>query len=164
MMSINKQLARIGRGMIILIAYALIPNQVSAQEANTSELYLQLKSMDSLLFNVGFNQCDISQFENLTSEDFEFYHDRGGVTRLKDDFVESIKNGVCGGGKSTVQRELVENSLQVYPLTQNGVLYGAIQMGVHRFHDTTAKFTHVWLLEDGEWKISRALSYDHQSD
>ena len=67
---------------------------------------------------------------------------------------------------------MVENSLEVYPLEKNGVIYGAIQMGIHRFYaleknkpeyiTSTAKFTHVWLLENGNWKLGRALSYDHQ--
>ncbi len=27
---------------------------------------------------------------------------------------------------------------------------------------STAKFTLIWLLENGKWKLSRCLSYDHQ--
>jgi hypothetical protein len=27
-----------------------------------------------------------------------------------------------------------------------------------------AKFIHVWVLENEEWKIKRELSYDHQPD
>ena len=62
-------------------------------------------------------------------------------------------------------------SLEVYPLYNNGQLYGAIQHGVHTFEflnhqgeyqkGDIAKFTHVWVLEDGTWKVRRELSYDH---
>jgi predicted alpha/beta superfamily hydrolase len=49
--------------------------------------------------------------------------------------------------------------------------YGAIQMGEHRFYITEpgqperlsgiARFTHLWKFANNEWKITRALSYDH---
>ncbi|MCH5716729.1 hypothetical protein [Niabella hibiscisoli] len=52
----------------------------------------------------------------------------------------------------------------------NGVLYGAIQEGVHLFYikesntwkpTGTAAFTHFWLIDNGHWKLKRVLSYDH---
>jgi len=59
-------------------------------------------------------------------------------------------------------------------------LYAAIQIGIHQFYETTAtkgqpllkkneklvgkaKFTHLWILENNEWKLKRALSYDHSA-
>ena len=119
---------------------------------------------------VGFNTCDITQFENLISDDFEFYHDRSGITSSKAAFIVSMRDGLCKMDYKA-RRELVENSLEVFPLENNGVLYGAIQTGNHRFYalekdkpeylSSVARFTHVWLLEDGLWKLSRGLSYDH---
>jgi CubicO group peptidase (beta-lactamase class C family) len=63
--------------------------------------------------------------------------------------------------------------MEVYPLEKNGVLYGAIQSGRHRFYEKSkdkperfasiARFSHVWLLEDGTWKFVRGLSFDHQT-
>jgi len=51
-------------------------------------------------------------------------------------------------------------------------MYGVTQTGVHRFYalepgkseyfTSRAKFTHLWKLENGEWKLLRSLSYDHQ--
>ncbi|MEM7110222.1 MAG: nuclear transport factor 2 family protein, partial [Bacteroidota bacterium] len=102
--------------------------------------------------------------EDLLSEDFEFYHDKVGIDKSKASFINSIKNGLCGTGENSTRRELIESSLQVFPLYDNSILYGAIQKGIHRFHDTIARFTHVWLLENGKWTISRALSYDHKND
>ena len=144
-----------------------------AQVEENSELYQTLRAKDSLLFNVGFNTCDISQFEALVSEDMEFYHDQSGITNSKADFIAGTENGLC---KLPYQarRYLVEGSLQVFPMNNNGVLYGAIQTGEHRFYakypekeevlTSTAIFTHLWLLEEGEWRLSRVLSYDHKGN
>lgn len=157
--------------LFIVLVGMQLPLLLQAQEPHDSELYKTLQSKDSLLFNVGFNTCDISQFENLVSDSFEFYHDRGGITPNKTAFVESIKNGVCKM-EYKATRQLVEGSLEVFPLYKNNVLYGAIQMGQHRFYATEkdkapyftslARFTHLWLLENGTWKLKRGLSYDHQ--
>jgi hypothetical protein len=53
------------------------------QVNKTSALYKTIKEKDSLLFNLGFNNCDIKQFENLVSEHFEFYHDQSGIANSK---------------------------------------------------------------------------------
>ena len=41
-------------------------------------------------------------------------------------FLDAIKNNTCG----VMIRELVPGTLQVYPIKG----YGAIEMGIHRFH------------------------------
>lgn len=155
----------------IAIVFFLISLSIHAQVKDTSEIYRTLKTKDSLLFNIGFNTCDISQFESLVSDNFEFYHDKAGITSSKSAFISSIKDGICKLDYKP-RRELIENSLEVFPLEKNNVLYGAIQMGDHRFYPeekdkslrltSVAKFTHVWLLEKGSWKLSRGLSYNHQ--
>lgn len=142
----------------------------SAQVARSSELYKTIFSKDSLLFDVGFNTCDISQFEKLVSENFEFYHDKGGITSGKPAFIQSIRNNICNGSYKATRR-LVPGSMEVFPLYNNGQLYGAIQNARHRFSESTdkipehptstARFTHLWLLENGEWKLIRSLSFDH---
>ncbi len=136
----------------------------------SSMLFQQLKTSDSLLFEVGFNTCSITPFEELVNEDFEFYHDQGGITPSKQAFIESLGNGLFKLSYKA-RRELDESSLTVYELRKNDVVYGAIQSGIHRFYakekdkpeylSSIARFTHVWLLEDGVWKLSRVLSYDH---
>jgi len=155
-----------------LTVLSFLAGTLAAQPGNASELFMTLKATDSLLFNVGFNTCDLSQFENLTSEDFEFYHDKSGITPSKSEFLSSIKDGLCKLSYKA-RRELVQGSLEVFPLENKGVLYGAIQMGRHRFYakeegkkehfTSIAKFTHVWIIDKGEWKLQRGLSYDHQT-
>ncbi len=154
--------------IIALLAYFTSFSQID----HSSELYLQLESRDSLLFNIGFNTCNMSPFEEVVSEDFEFYHDKGGITNSKAEFIQAFKEGLCKS-PSTYQsrRELVAGSLEVFELKNNGEVYGAIQEGVHRFYEKSvgkaettgniARFTHLWLLENNEWKLARSLSYDH---
>ncbi len=143
----------------------------NAQEAAQSELFQTLYEKDSLMFNVGFNTCDIRQFRELVSEDLEFYHDQSGVMDSKAAFIKNTEEGLCNMDYKA-RRELVEGSLRVFPLYDQGKLYGAVQEGEHHFYavyegkedqlTSTAKFTHLWLLEDGEWQLSRVLSYDHR--
>jgi CubicO group peptidase (beta-lactamase class C family) len=143
-----------------------------AQVDKNSDLYKTIISKDSLLFNVGFNTCDISQFENLLSEKFEFFHDKEGISDKKE-FLNDLRNGLCGDPDNyQARRELLHESTEIYALYNKGNLYGAIQVGVHQFFEkqrnkpekfgSSAKFTHVWLLENGEWRLAKSLSFEHQ--
>ncbi|MEM6738068.1 MAG: nuclear transport factor 2 family protein, partial [Bacteroidota bacterium] len=95
--------------IIMLLACVVISNKVAGQVAVTSGVYKELKSKDSLLFTVGFNKCELNQFEDLLSEDFEFYHDKVGIDKSKASFINSIKNGLCGTGENSTRRELIES-------------------------------------------------------
>jgi CubicO group peptidase (beta-lactamase class C family) len=155
----------------LLFHIVILSIVISAQTEKSTELYQIIKEKDSLLFNLGFNNCDISQFENLVSEKFEFYHDQSGITNSKSAFINSIQNGLCKLNYKP-KRVVVENSLEVYPLKNNGTLYGAIETGIHHFYaiekdsseylTSIAKFSHIWILENGNWKLSKGLSYDHK--
>ena len=153
-----------------IIAF-IICYTAQAQVSTSSSLYHTLKKQDSLLFDVGFNTCNIPVFDTLVSENFEFYHDQAGMMLSKAAFINSVKNNVCSLSYKA-SRVLEPGSMQVYPLEKNGVLYGAIETGIHRFYasepgkpvyfTSRAKFSNVWKLENGEWKLIRGLSYDHQ--
>jgi len=155
----------------LLLHILLLSTLAFAQTEKSSNLYQIIKEKDSLLFNLGFNNCDISQFEKLVSEKFEFYHDQSGITNSKSAFINSIQNGLCKLNYKP-KRVLVESSLEVYPLNNNGTLYGAIETGIHKFYalekeraeylTSIAKFSHLWVLENGKWKLSKGLSYDHK--
>ncbi len=142
-----------------------------AQVSTSSSIYQTLKKQDSLLFDVGFNTCNIPVFDTLVSDNFEFYHDQAGMMLSKAAFINSVKNNVCSLNYKA-SRVLEPGSMQVYPLEKNGVLYGAIETGIHRFYalesgkplyfTSRAKFSNVWKLENGEWRLIRSLSYDHQ--
>ena len=157
---------------ITILFFFLITFISSAQVEQNSDLYKTILSKDSLLFDVGFNTCDIKQFEYLLSDNFDFYHDKSGISDKKK-FLADFKNGLCVNPSSyQARRELLPMSTKIYALYNGGILYGAIQEGIHQFFEkqsekpeefgSSAKFTHVWNLENGEWKLIESLSFEHQ--
>lgn len=166
------QKARYILGMGIMALSLSLQGQV----AKDTELYKTLKSKDSILFDAAFNRCDVATLESLFTEDLEFYHDKGGFTDGRETFLKSVRENCARRNPSEPQnskRILMDGSLEVYPLYRDGELYGAIQHGVHSFEflndrkkyqkGDVAKFTHVWLLKDGQWQVRRELSYDHHA-
>ena len=142
----------------------------TAARAHTElNLFDTLQAKDNMMFSQGFDNCDLAITTSLMTEDIEFYHDKGGVDKGKKEILETMQNGLCRSGKNEIRRHLVPNSLAVFPMYNNGKLYGAIQTGKHGFAPlgeevsiAPASFMHLWLLgEDGEWRIARVLSYDH---
>ena len=151
----------------------LIFSILHAQENENSELYKTIMAKDSLLFSVGFNTCNIEQTERLLKDSFEFYHDRSGPADKKK-FMTDFKNNLCSTPNTfRARRALVKGSTTIYPLYKDGKLYGAVQNGDHLFYESVnkgteklagaAKFTHLWILENGDWKLSQSLSFDHQA-
>lgn len=159
--------------IIPFLIVLFLGSSLSAQVNHDSELFKALKARDSLLFDLGFNECKISEFEGFISEDLEFYHDQGGLTGNKEDFLRNVRNNICANASKKPIRKLTPGTLEVYPLFDNGNLYGAIQQGVHDFYikepgkdiykTSSAKFTHVWVLKNEEWILKRVLSYDHKN-
>lgn len=141
-----------------------------AQVSENNKLFGEIMALDSQLFDEGFNQCKPNIFEERTDADLEFFHDKGGIQNRKE-FLEAVKRNVCSNLNEKPIRTLIAGSSKIFALENNGVLYGAIQHGEHQFHTkgtdpavagyTVAKFTHVWLLRDGKWKLKTSLSYDH---
>ncbi len=158
------------RILFILVIFIAISAQAQIEE--NSELFLILKEQDSIFFEEGFNQCNIRYLEKTVSEDLKFFHDQSGFQDRKT-FFENVEKNLCSNQGKKPIRKLEKGSLEVFPLFNNGVLYGAIQRGIHNFYlreagkedlwTGTAKFTHVWILENDTWKLSEVLSYDHQN-
>ncbi|MAQ75886.1 MAG: serine hydrolase [Aquimarina sp.] len=154
------------------IIYFAITLQLNAQVSQDSQLFKDLKQHDSIFFEKGFNQCDISYLQEVIAKDLRFFHDQSGV-QYRDDFFKSTKENLCSDFNKKPIRKLKPGSLEVFPLYNNGNLYGAIQKGVHHFYirekekedrwTSTAKFTSVWTLKDERWILTEVLSYDHQN-
>jgi len=127
------------------------------------ELYKEIYKQDSIFFSA-FNHCDTAAYRNFLTNDFEFYHDLGGLHYL-DEEMQSIRE-MCARN-SHIRRELLKNTLEIHKLGETG----ALEIGIHRFYHTnpgqaehisgTYKFIHVWQQKDKTWKLSRVISYDH---
>ncbi|WP_336704295.1 serine hydrolase [Chryseobacterium indologenes] len=155
----------------ILPFFILFMSIMQAQTEKTDPLYKTIMSKDSLFFSVGYNTCNIKQMENLLSDSFEFYHDKGGFEDRKN-FIVDFKNGLCKSPETyQIKRVLVDKSTEVYPMYKDGKIYAAIQNGDHLFYEKMgsqaeklvgeAKFTHLWILENNEWKLKNSLSFNH---
>jgi len=145
---------------------------LTAGPAQSKEMFDAIARMDRELFDTSFTACDPAPLDRIVIDDFEFYHDKGGLTATsREQFVREFAEHcrrVAQGTDFRARRELVPDSMAVYPLNN----YGAVQTGVHRFYaltegqpdrlTETARFLHIWKQVDGQWKLARVVSYDHR--
>lgn len=139
-----------------------MPNSIPSER-----LYQIIFQLDATVFEA-YNTCNISDFKNYFVEDLEFYHDKSGMISSRKTMIEALEAMLCGNHGVRTRRELIKESLKVYPIEN----FGAIQVGEHHYYKSfngqpeelveVAKFTHIWKNEEKEWKITRVLSYDHQ--
>ncbi|MHA4806907.1 nuclear transport factor 2 family protein [Flavitalea flava] len=143
-----------------------VEDNQAAQDAamKARPIYMEIAHMDSVAFNA-FNARDFNTFKSVFSEDLEFYQDKTGFSTYSWN-MENFRKHLEDLSKH-VRRVLVEGTLQVYPISN----YGAVEIGVHQFYgiengqeklEATAKFITLWHRIDGQWKITREISYDHQ--
>ena len=141
---------------IYLIVFLLTAKNATGQ--SQEELFELLRAKDSLLFEIGFNQCDLAQSGALLTEDLEFYHDQGGLSLSKSGILESIEKNICGKGR----RELVPESVEVHEIRG----FGAVEIGLHKFYNSEApnavskpsRFVTVWKEGSNGWKMHRIIS------
>lgn len=144
-------------------AVILVAKSVSASEPES--LHETVAALDTAVFDA-FNHCSepgqLDKHASYFAVDVEFYHDNGGVTWNRDEMIAGTRNNVCGN----FRRELVANSLKVYPIKG----FGAIAQGSRRFCQFSsgacegmADFTMIWREQDGKWEITRVLSYGHRA-
>lgn len=158
--------------LLALLAAAPLALAQTAGPAPTKQLTDEIAAADAALFSAFFDRCDIAALSGMVTEDFEMYHDKGGlVADSGKKFIANIE-GTCARQKTgedyRARRELVPGTLKVYPLNN----YGAIEVGEHRFYQLlpgkpeklveVALFTQVWKKEADGWKLARVLSYDHR--
>jgi Domain of unknown function (DUF4440) len=170
---------RIGQAELSVPVFALVlalggsAGAIDTQSSNgqaTQVLRAKIANLDSALFDA-FNTCNIEKFNAFIAEDIEFYHDQHGLTVGREMFIKSNERRCedLTQGSQRARRELVDGSLEVYPLNN----YGVTEIGTHRFYVTekgrqeqltsVAQFVHIWHNQDEKWTIARAFSYDHKN-
>ena len=135
-------------------------------------LRASIEKRDAELFELFFQGCDPVKLRPMLADDVEFYHDKGGfVFRNAEAMVADYAKQCAERAKPDSwrsRRELVASSLIVDPVPG----YGAMEAGDHLFYERKgdgpeklagkARFTMVWVWSDGDWKLSRVLSYGHE--
>ena len=155
---------------VLTFLLALFFTKASDAQDAEQKVTQQILHKDSMFWQ-SYNRCDTAGYDQFFSNDVEFYHDKGGITLGADNMALSIKKNLCSNSDFRIRREEVKGTVKVFPLQNNGVIYGTILSGEHFFYisekgkaerlDGKAKFTHLWLLKEGVWKMTRILSYDH---
>lgn len=143
-----------------LHAGALAQNE-KKEVISENELFNKIASLDSMLFNA-YNSKNLDLMKTFFTKDLEWYQDNGGLINFEQVFInfQSIFNR-----EYDLKRNLVKESLEVHPIKD----YGAIEIGKHQFKHIengklevgTFKFLMIWKNDQGSWKISRVISYDH---
>ena len=141
---------------------ALAQSQNERKVATTQiELFNKVANLDSSLFEA-YNSKNLDLMKTYFTKDLEWYQDNGGLIDFEKVFsnFQSIFNR-----DYDLKRNLIRESLEVHPIEG----YGAIEIGKHQFKHIengkleigTFKFLMIWKNDNGNWKISRVISYDH---
>jgi ketosteroid isomerase-like protein len=154
------KLKRSFRQFVLILLVLPCLSAYAQPAAQPDPLFTTILSLDTKLFDA-YNHCDLATIGAMVSDDLEFYHDQTGLMVGKAPFLAALQQNICG----KVQRTLLLDTLEVYPLKD----YGAVEIGIHRFHHPghpedgmgDAKFVQLWQNKDGVWKITRVISYDH---
>ncbi|MET0254285.1 MAG: nuclear transport factor 2 family protein [Luteibacter sp.] len=145
---------------------AQTPNQgTPANIAGRAALTQTITELDTDFFGT-FNSCEtpeqLDKHGSFLDAKLEFYHDNGGVTWTKKDYIDRTRANVCG----RFVRKLTAGSIEVYPVKD----FGAIEEGEQDFCEVksgkcfgSAKFMLVWHQTPGGWFITRAFSYGHHA-
>ncbi|MEJ1236594.1 nuclear transport factor 2 family protein [Chryseolinea sp. T2] len=155
------------KGGLALLCFVL-SNLVFGQKMTDEER--AVRALDSAFWNT-YNICEVDAMNKYFTDDIEFYHDKGGKMKGIDELVTTTKRNLCSDDNFRLRREAVEGTVKYFPMQSDGKIYGAILSGQHVFYilqkgksprlDGLARFTHLWLLTESGWKMSRVISYDH---
>jgi hypothetical protein len=130
-----------------------------------------IRARDAAFFHVYFDRCEPAKVRAMITDDFEMYHDKGGViARSAQPFIDDYAKSCTEKLKPDAwrsRRELVAASLKVYPVPG----FGAIEEGDHVFYEQQgnglekkagiAHFVQLWASTPDGWKLSRIFSYAH---
>ncbi len=150
---------------------AAVGAQTAKAQSQDKEIDRLIREKDSLFWQA-YNNCDVPGMGRYFTDDVEFYHDKGGITNGKAALLANSKKNLCSNAGYKLRREAIPATVKVFPMAGNGAIYGALISGEHLFYitdggkpeylDGHALFTQLWTLNNGEWKMSRILSFDHK--
>src|SRR5512138_3127392 len=126
------------------------------------DLYDTIIVQDSIFFQA-FNSRDFDKFKSFLSENLEIYQDNTGF-RNYEQSLEAFKS--LFSKEYVLTRTMIRESVEIYPIKD----YGAIETGQHTFCHMengkpdcgTFKFMHIWIFQNGQWKITRIVTYNHK--
>ncbi len=149
-----------------LLALSTVVSLGQAQTEHSQSLRDTIVNLDKALFDA-LNACDLEGWRRYLAEDIEFYQDNDDVTTTRAQLEPSFMDRCGPDNVSTLRRELVQETVEVYPIQG----YGAVQFGTHRFWVVkdgepkqlvaTPRFVHLWRNKDGAWQITRVISSGH---
>lgn len=130
----------------------------------------KVRELDTALFEA-FNHRNSEAMRPFYATDVEFFHDQVGRTLGQDAVIATFHNKFEGDyveRHQVVQRELINDSLHLFPIPG----YGLLEVGNHRFTVssretkrvtaiTVGAFVHVIKNLNHAARIELALSYDH---
>lgn len=160
---------------VIAVLIAVTTSGTSVATASNDEpttkpaadpLFDTISALDTAVFDA-FNSCSspaqLQKHASYFAPDVEFYHDTGGVTWSRQEMLANTEKNACG----KFRRELVPGTFKVFPIKD----FGAIEQGSHRFCqfasgkcEGIADFVMVWRNQNGNWQITRVLSYGHRAN
>ena len=147
-----------------IVGAAPATNAATSHAPAHDALFATVSKLDADFFNA-FNHCaspdQLQKHAGYLVSNLEFYHDKGGVTWTRRDYIANTRKNVCG----KFRRELM-GSLQVFPIKD----YGAIEQGWQKFCWLKsgecfgeAQFLILWHHADNRWVITRVFSYGHRA-
>jgi len=158
--------------MNVLAAFVVLAALADAMPEGPA-LEKSIAARDAEFFELVFLGCDPKRLATMLTDDFEMYHDRGGlVATSAAPFVEQYSKDCAKRSKPDEwrsRRELVPGTMKVWPVPG----FGAIEDGEHVFHERKgdgpekkvgrARFTQAWKWSPEGWRLARVFSYDHSA-
>ena len=154
----------------LILALAALSQTAPGAATDPQALSKAILERDAAVFDTMFNRCELEALAEMVTPDLEFYHDKGGLMATRAVFVADYQRSCTARAAPDAwrsRRELTPGTMRVYAIP--GV--GAVEEASHLFYERQgdgpetlvgrARFSMLWRLEDGHWRLARAFSIDH---
>ena len=129
-------------------------------------LYDTIMTLDNEMWKA-YNSGDLAAFEKMITENHEFYHDRGGLTKSKEENVKLIKEEF-NGRPGKIKGGSLDGHYEVYEIPG----YGALQVGYQQFFTedfpegtSPSRTITLWKETEDGWKQEYVFSmHAHPAD